>query len=61
MEVSIEPPCKTEQEGKEHKKGKGGAVLVEGRYIADLDGLGAGGFYLDSVGTDDLFFAPTGV
>ena len=61
MEVPIEPPCQTKQEGKEHEEGKGSAVLVERGYIADLDGLGAGCLHLDSVGVDNLLFTPFGV
>ena len=57
----IEPACKAKKESNEDKDCKGGAVLVEGRDIADLDGLGAGCFYLDSVGMDDLFLTPTRV
>ena len=61
METPIEPPCQTKQEGKEHEKGKGSAVLVERGYIADLDGLGAGCLHLDGVGVDNLLFTPLGV
>ena len=61
MKVLVEPPCKTKQEDKEHEEGKGGAVLVEGRYIADLDGLGEGCLHLDGVGVDNLLFTPFGM
>ena len=61
METPIEPPCKAKQEDKEYEEGKGCAVLVEGRHITDLDGLGAGCLHLDSVGVDDLFFSPFGM
>ena len=59
METPIEPPCQTKQEGKEHKEGKGGAVLVERGYIADLDGLGAGCLHLDGVGVLHNAIPPT--
>ena len=61
MKTSVEPPCKAKQEDKEHEEGKGCAVLVEGRHIADLDSRGAGCLHLDSVGVDDLLFSPFGV
>lgn len=61
METLVEPPCKAEQEEKEHEKGKGGAVLIERGDIADLDGLGAGGLHLDGVGVLHNAVAPTSV
>lgn len=61
MEMSIEPPCETEKESNEEKDRESSAVLVKGRYIADGDGLGTGGFHLDSISVDDLFLAPTRV
>ena len=61
METPIEPPCQTKQKGKEHEEGKGGAILVKGRDITDLDGLGASCFHLDGVGVDNLLFTPFGV
>ena len=61
MEMLIEPPRQTKQENKEHEEGKGCAVLIEGRYITDLDGFSAGCLHLNSVGMDDLFLAPTRV
>ncbi len=61
MKVPIDPPCQTKQEDKEHEDCKGGAVFVEGRHIADLDGLGAGCLHLDGVGVDNLLFTPFGM
>lgn len=61
MKVLVEPPCKTKQEDKENKDCKGCAVLVEGRHITDLDGLGAGGLHLDGVGVLHNAVAPTSV
>lgn len=61
MEVPVEPQCQTKQEDKEHEEGKGGAVLVERWYIADLDGLGAGCLHLDGVGVLDNAVTPSGV
>ena len=61
MKTSVEPPCKAKQEDKKHEEGKGCAVLIKGRHIADGDGLGAGCLHLDRVGADDLFFSPFGM
>ena len=59
METLVEPPCKAEQEEKEHEKGKGGAVLIERGDIADLDVLGAGCLHLDGVGVLHNAVPPT--
>ena len=61
IEFTIEPPCKAEKEHKDKDGKDGGAILVKGRDITDLDGLGASCFHLDGVGVDNLLFTPFGV
>ena len=61
IEFTIEPPCKAEKEHKDKDGKDGGAILVKGRDITDLDGLGVGCLHLDGVGVDDLLFSPFGV
>ena len=61
IEFTIEPPCKAEKEHKDKDGKDGGAILVKGRDITDLDGLGAGCLHLDGVGVDNLLFTPFGV
>ena len=61
IEFTIEPPCKAEKEHKDKDGKDGGAILVKGRDITDLDGLGAGCLHLDGVGVHNFLFSPFGV
>ena len=58
IELFIEPPCKAEKEDDEDKNCKGGAVLVEGRDIADRDGLGFRHGLCEGVRLDCLAVTP---
>ena len=59
IEFTIEPLCKAEKEHKDKDGKDGGAILVKGRDITDLDGLGAGCLHLDGVGVLHNAVPPT--
>ena len=59
VESLIKPKHKLYKQKYQQKGCEGDAVFVEARDIADLDGLGFGGFYLDGVSACNLLFSPS--
>ena len=50
MESSVEVKRNSQKKEYQQQSCEGGAVFIETGDIADLDGIGFGGFYLDGVG-----------
>ena len=58
VESLIKPKHKLYKQKYQQNGCEGGAVLIETRDIADLDGFGLGGFYLDGVSAYYFLFSP---
>ena len=50
---------KLDKQEEKQQNCKGGAILIKTWNVADLDGFGLGGFYLDGVSSGYFLFSPS--
>ena len=59
MEMLVKEKHKLDKQEEKQQNCKGSAILIKTWNVADLDGFGLGGFYLDGVSAYNFLFPPS--